>query len=366
MADRLRVLVAGFLNSPHVTAWADAVAAAGHDVHLAGRNAPSLPPAGSAPDVHVLRSDGPPLRRSLRLGRALARLARELRPDVIHAHWLPEYGWLAAREGLHPLVCSAWGSDVLSVRGIGRARSLRALRGASLVVADSEHLAREVRALAPREVRVEVARPGLDLERFSPGDPLAARTALGLAERGPLVAGVRGLDAVYNPQLLLEAFARIAATRPDARLLLKHSAARVPSAVAATIERLGLENAVVPLGAMSQERVAAVYRAADVVVSIPSSDSSPRSVWEALACGRPVVVSDLPWARDELASGDHALLTPLEAKAVAAAIARVLEDDSLARRLATAGRALARDKLNPEKCARRIDDLYRLVVGGTR
>ena len=65
------------------------------------------------------------------------------------------------------------------------------------------------------------------------------------------------------------------------------------------------------LGNVPVERMPDVYRAADVVVSIPSSDSSPRSVWEALACGRPVVVSDLPWAREELAHGrPSALDTP--------------------------------------------------------
>ena len=43
VAEPLRVLVAGWLNSPHVTAWVDAVEASGHDVHLAGRDAPQFP-----------------------------------------------------------------------------------------------------------------------------------------------------------------------------------------------------------------------------------------------------------------------------------------------------------------------------------
>ena len=96
----------------------------------------------------------------------------------------------------------------------------------------------------------------------------------------------------------------------------------------ATVERLDLADAVTVLGNVPAERLPDVYRAADVVVSLASSDSSPRSVWEALACARPVIVSDLPWARDELANG-QALLVPLEAAAVADAIDRVLGDDAL-------------------------------------
>ena len=99
-----------------------------------------------------------------------------------------------------------------------------------------------------------------------------------------------------------------------------------PRSSASAIHRLGLGDAVTVLGNVPQERLSDVYRAADVVVSIASSDSSPRSVWEALACGRPVVVSDLPWARDELASGGQALLAALSADDVAAAIIRVLDD----------------------------------------
>jgi hypothetical protein len=154
VADRLRVLVAGFLNSPHVTSWVTAVAAAGNEVHLIGRDAPGLPPAKQAPNVYALPANGPPLVRSLTMSNALARLTADLAPDLIHAHWLSEFGWMAARERLSPLVCSAWGSDVLRPGRLGRGRSVQALLGAGLVFADSVHLARATRALAGREVDV--------------------------------------------------------------------------------------------------------------------------------------------------------------------------------------------------------------------
>jgi glycosyltransferase involved in cell wall biosynthesis len=108
--------------------------------------------------------------------------------------------------------------------------------------------------------------------------------------------------------------------------------------------------------------MADVYRAADVVLSIPSSDSSPRSVWEALACGRPVVVSDLPWARDELEDGRHAVLAPLDAAAIANAIEEAIGCDKLGHE----GRALAQKELDPVVWTARIDELYRSVVAGSR
>jgi glycosyltransferase involved in cell wall biosynthesis len=360
--DRLRVLLAGWLNSPHVSAWAELVSRAGHDVHVAGRIAPGWPELDLPVPSHRLSASWPPPLRGFSMSRALRHVAHSVEPDLVHAHYLPEYGWMAARENLRPLISSAWGSDVLAVRGINRSRSRRALAASGLVFVDSAHLGRAVRALAGSDVPVKVVRWGLDLEAFAPGDPAASRESLGIPVEGSLVVGVRGLKPVYNPELLLEAFARVHARRADARLLLKHPLAVTPPFVAAAIDRLGLRDAVTVLGNVSPRQLPDVYRAADVVVSLASSDSSPRSVWEALACGRPVVVSDLPWAREELAPGGQAVLVALDAGEVADAIGRVLGDVSLAQRLTAAGRVLAVTELDPVACAARVDALYESAV----
>jgi glycosyltransferase involved in cell wall biosynthesis len=263
---------------------------------------------------------------------------------------------MAAREGLRPLISSAWGSDVFGVRGVSRGRSRRALEGSQLAFADSKHLARATREFA--HVRVEVVRWGLDMEAYAPGDRAAARDALGVDHDGPLVASVRGLDPLYNPLLLLEAFGRVHQRRPNTRLLLKNQKQHVTTKTTRAIEQLGLRGAVIMIGNVPAERMPDVYRAADVVVSIPSSDSSPRSVWEALACGSSVVVSDLPWAREDLVDGKHALLAELEPLAVAEAIEGALDDEQLG----AEGRRLAETELDPSTWNMRIDALYRSVV----
>src|SRR5205814_2513601 len=148
----------------------------------------------------------------------------------------------------------------------------------------------------------------------------------------------------------------------EARFLLKHPLTETPPSVEAGIDRLELGGSVTILGSVQPERLPEVYRAADVVLSIPSSDSSPRSVWEALACGRPVVVSDLPWAREELVDAEHALVVTLDATAVADAIGRVLDDGDLAGRLAANGRRLAVAELDPATCTARIGSLYREIA----
>jgi glycosyltransferase involved in cell wall biosynthesis len=363
----LRVLIAGWVNSPHLISWAKAVGLAGHEVHLTGRVVPGWPPPRADSNLHLLSFDGPPLIRSFRMSRDLADVAANVAPDLIHAHWLPEFGWMAAREGLRPLICSAWGSDALLVRGLQRYRSKQALEGADLVLASAAHVARASRDLASRDVPIEVVRWGLDLERFAPGDSKTARKRLGVKGDGALIVNVRGLRAIYNPVLLIEAFSLLLKSRGDARLLLLNPSGEDPPAmVTRAIERLGLSGAVMIRAVVGHDVMPDVYRAADVVVSVSSSEGSPRSVWEALACGRPVVVSDLPWARDELRPGREAVFVPLERDAIADAIERLLDDRSFARRLSESGRESAVRELDPSLSAARIDQFYRSVLEPSR
>ena len=63
---------------------------------------------------------------------------------------------------------------------------------------------------------------------------------------------------------------------------------------------LGLENYVIWLGFIKYEDMSLYYNASDLVISVPSSDSSPKSVYEAMFCGKPVIISDLEWSHEAL------------------------------------------------------------------
>ena len=66
------------------------------------------------------------------------------------------------------------------------------------------------------------------------------------------------------------------------------------------VEVLDLTNHVIWLGYLKYEDMQLYYNACDLVVSVPSSDSSPKSVYEAMFCGRPIVISDLEWSYELL------------------------------------------------------------------
>lgn len=351
-----RVLMLGPVNHPHVEHLALAMHERGLEVTAAGNSEPDLPPS-VLPAAGVAVRPAPGALRRTPAGAAthvrwIRGLDRELRPNVIHAHWLCGYAAFAALAGASPLVAMAWGSDVLRADRVRAVAARIALRRSRIAMADSRALLdRLVELGAPREATVLV-NWGVDLDTFAPvnGVRPELRESLGLGI-GPVILSPRSLTPVYNPETILAAFALVAEVRPRAELLLKHMGAGAPPVAEAPGVRI--------IGHVPYEQMAAYYQAADVCVSIPSSDSSPRSVWEAMACGCPVVVSDLPWVRELIEPGRDALVVPVEPEAVAGAILRVLGDPKLAAGLRRHGRLLAETHRDRRAEMDRLADVYR-------
>ena len=319
------LLMLGAVNHPHVEHLALAMAERGFEVVVGGDALAELP-ASVLPAAGIALCRAPGARRGSVLGAAahirwVRRLLRELRPDVVHGHWLPGFAFFAAVAGARPLVAMAWGSDVFRARRAQTLANRVAARRATVALADSHALLARLADLGAKEC--VLVNWGVDLRTFRPadaGEKAALRRELGLPD-GPLVLSPRSLMPVYNPRTIVDAWAQVAAERPDVQLVLKHM-----GVVRETLGQLPFPDRVHVVGHVDYERMAAYYRAADVCVSIASSDSAPRSVFEAMACGTPCVLSDLPWAHEQIGDGREALIVPIERDAVAGAIRRLLDD----------------------------------------
>ena len=162
----------------------------------------------------VDRRGGSPLKHVGLLRDAVAG-ATAFRPDVVYAHYLVPAGLagaVAAAAAGAPLVVTAHGRDVRNigaVRGVGALTRL-VLARAAVVVAVSEYLRRELVARVPAvRGKVEGVSAGVDMERFRPRDPGAAREAVGWKGEEPFLLCVGGLDERKNVVRLAEAFAML-------------------------------------------------------------------------------------------------------------------------------------------------------------
>ena len=358
----VRLLMLGPVNHPHVEHLALAMRERGLAVTVAGNADACLPPT-ALPEagVRVLAAPDAPRRTARGVAahvRWIRRLSAELEPDVMHAHWLCGYGALAALAGASPLVAMAWGSDVLRAGPVKTLANRLALRRARVAMADSQALLDRLVELGAHPDRTVLVNWGVDLAAFAPpnGTRGAVREQLGLGP-GPVILSPRSLTPVYNQRTVIAAFAEVADTVPDAQLVLKHMGIDTPD-----LGPLPAAGSVRLVGHVPYEEMARYYQAADVCVSIPSSDSSPRSVWEAMACGCPVVVSDLPWVRELIAPGRDAVVVPVDAAAVARGVLGILRDGRRADELASRGRALAEAHRDQGAEMDRLAGVYRTLA----
>lgn len=360
-----RLLVLGPARSTHTIDIALAMRERGYEVHLAGFGSSSLPPAGikgSGIGFSMLapRSRSP-IGMLVRV-RDLKRLVNRVRPDVVHAHVLSSDPFIAAIAAIRPLVATAWGSDVLLASRAASWRNRLVTRRADALTADSASLARRLVALGAPEDRVHVINWGVDLARFAPSSSPRAelRRRLDLPE-GKLVLSARAHAPIYNTDVILAAFALLAERDPTVNLLLNHDGAQsLPGHAQRYADRIHRYDRV-PL-----ERLIDYYRAADVSISIPSSDSSPRTVWEAVACGCPTVVSDLAWVGGMLRPDIEALVVPIDKTAVADALGRILDDPTFASALSEQGRRLVETHHDKTVEMDRLAALYERVCAGSR
>jgi glycosyltransferase involved in cell wall biosynthesis len=352
------LLMLGAVNHPHVEHLALAMSERGFDVVVGGDAIGELAPS-VLPEAGIAVHTAPAARRgtpdgAVRHIRWVRRLLADVRADVVHGHWLPGYAFFAAAAGARPLVAMAWGSDVLRARRLQTLANRFALRRASLAMADSHALMDRLVELGAGE-RVLV-NWGVDLDTFRPAsldERRVLRAQLGLGD-GPVVLSPRSLMPVYNPRTIVDAWAEVAAERGDVQLVLKHM-----GVVREALGELPYPERVHVVGHVDYARMAAYYRVADVCVSIASSDSAPRSVFEAMACGTPCVLSDLPWVHEQIGDGREALIAPISREAVAGAIRRLLGGDE-----GIAGRARAFVEREHDSAVHmdRLADAYRSLL----
>jgi glycosyltransferase involved in cell wall biosynthesis len=235
----------------------------------------------------------------------LPRARREVRtvlnrigPELVHAGPVQGPAFLAALAGARPLVTMSWGSDLLwkARRGLDRWKARLTLARSEVLVCDSESVLQRAVQLGMPAERIVKFPWGVDLEHFSPGPASGLRRELGW-ENEFVVLSTRSWEPLLGINVLIEGFVRAAAGCPELRLLLLGSGS-LETEIKNQIALGGAEHQVHFAGQVEFARLPEMYRAADLYVSASHSDGSSVSLLEAMACGLPALVSDIPGNRE--------------------------------------------------------------------
>ncbi|MBM4417614.1 MAG: glycosyltransferase family 1 protein [Chloroflexi bacterium] len=306
------------------------------------------------------------------------------RYDIVHSHyWLS--GWVGDR------LADLWGvPHVTTFHTLGRIKNRantadghwsgaletdrrneierRVARRSRAIVVSTGH---EREALTDffggRREAIHVIAPGADLSLFAPRPRDEARAEFGIA--GEAIAFAGRIDPIKGIDLLLETLALLRA-RPSLRLYLAGGtpgSAMPDDADEAHLRDLArelrIDDRVVWLGAQTQDRLAALFSAADCVVVPSRHESFGLVALEAMACGAVVIASRVGGLPAIVRDGESGILVPWRtAEAFATHVSAVLDDPAYATALRR-GAIAAAAGFSWDQTARGLCNLYNTLVG---
>jgi glycosyltransferase involved in cell wall biosynthesis len=346
----------------------------GYDVHIATPNSPRLgviQEAGLTHHAVAFSRKGMHPVTELASVRALFRLYRKLRPDIVHHVTIKPviYGSLAARLVGVPAVVNAVSGlgYVFILRGLKAIFLRRAVRwgyrfalshpnsrvifqnGDDLTLFTGDGLVRSDRA-------VIIKGSGVDLHRFTPTDQPKEPPVVLLASRLLRDKGV------YE---FVDAARALQNDGVKARFVL------VGDVDPGNPASLSAES----MGGWARERVVewwgpredmpAVFAQAHIVCLPSYREGLPKVLIEAAACGRPIVATDVPGCREIVRHNDNGLLVPAtDSTALANALRQLIIDPALRKRMGRRGREIAVQEFGLDRVVAETLAVYRTLLAG--
>jgi len=307
-----------------------------------------------------------------------------IRYDIIHSHyWLSGWAARALRE--------AWGAPIVHMfHTLGHMKNAVArtpqeqepplrieveteiTRFADCIIAatpvEEEQL---VRLYGADPARIRVIPPGVDLERFRPLPAAQAKAQLALDPTCRSILFVGRIEPLKGIDTLLQAIALIARRHPElvCRMCVPIIGGNPYSVedndemvrLQELREELGIGDVVTFLGAQDQDTLPYYYSAAEMVVMPSDYESFGMVALEAMACGTPVIASDVGGLAYLVRHGQTGYRVPArDAEALAAKIVRLLTDEGLRRRMGERAACWAEGFAWP-RIADRIEEVYRYL-----
>jgi len=244
----------------------------------------------------------------------LKRVISDFKPDLIQAGPIQRSAFMVALVGFHPLVTMSWGYDLL--KDVKRNRwwewaTRFTLKRTDALVGDCATIRDLAVQYGMNSDRIVAFPWGANIDKYSPyvgsvyKSPLRKR--LGWGKGNFVLLSTRGWSEIYGVEDLAHAFVKAVRQYPDLRLLMLGNGSLAPK-IRRIFQQGRVQDFVHFPGQVNQRKLPNFYQAADLYISTSHSDGTSISLLEALACGTPVLLTDIP-GNQEWIHPSH--LTPL-------------------------------------------------------
>ena len=251
----------------------------------------------------------------------LKRVIRDIKPDLVHAGPIQTCAFLAALTGFRPILTMSWGFDLME--DVHKNHWMEqvtkyVLRNTQYFTSDANVTRDKAVAYGMNPDRTVVFPWGVDLEHYSPSTVHRPLPAFNLFCN-------RSWEPRYGVDVLAKAFVKVAASRPGLGLILLNRGSQ-----GALLRQILMSGGIMEQvhfgGQVAQRDLPSWYHQADLYISPSHVDGSSVSLMEALACGLPALVSDIPANKEWVTEGWNGwLFRDGDADDLAAKILQVME-----------------------------------------
>jgi len=361
----LRICYLAGGRSVHVQKWVRFFAERGYDVYLATFNETSQIEGVKVRRLRYFSKLAYPF-RILTVRKAI----KEINADILHAHYASHYGVYGALSGFKPFVVTVWGSDIFIDPKKSMAKKYfvkYALKKADLITTDSVSSMKTIVDFGVDEEKVKLIVHGVDLKLFHPIENNEEfKKELCIRQNYQVVISTRNLEPVYDVDTLIKAIPYVIDKCPNTYFLIVGDGI-LRRQLEELACKLGVAKNVRFVGSVSNREMPKFLGSSDVFVSTSLSDTRSVSLLEAMACGLPVVVTDLEGNKECVREGvDGFLFSKGDFKALAEKIIYLLRDEDTSRRFGVISRRYVEKEGSYEKEMRKMEKLYKELVEAYR
>lgn len=352
-------------NSVYDQRFLEKMVERGHEVHFISYHASEKVKVEGVGNYHYDYNSIHRFRkfRSVQTALHLRKLLKRIKPDILHTGWVQDMGFFGALSGFRPTLSMPWGSDVL-IRPYDSKSAMWmtrfTLNRADMITCDAYAVKKEIIKLSGCKTdKVIVFHWGIDLNIFYPSDGQSAiRTKLGW-ETKKIIVMTRSMEkALYGHEVFISALSSVIQQVPDARVILVADGL-LKNKIKMQAVSQGIIDYIHFAGWVDEIKMAEYLNAADIYVSASMSDGTSCSLLEAMACGLPAVVTDVPSNYEWIEEGVNGFIVPRgDDQKLAKRIVNLLQNEDLRICMGKSNLELARKKANWDNNFNKLEKIY--------
>ena len=296
----------------------------------------------------------------------LKNLLKKTKPDLLQGTHVQSVGFLCALTGYRPFLLAPFGSDVLvnpqqsKIYGV---ITKYTLKRADMILCSSESMKKAIiEFIDYPEEKIAVLPWGINLNRFNPNvDGSRIRKRLGWEDK-KIIIMTRTFSWVYGIEYFLRSISMIIESVPEARIILCGDGP-MGDKFKSFVSREGLTGHVYFAGRVQNEELPEYLASACIYVSSSLSDGTSVSLLEAMACGLPVVVTDVDANQEWIIDGVNGFIVPKrDSQKISEKVIELLGSEELRKRFGAENIRIAQERSNWDRNFEKVEGIYQKLI----